>query len=622
MNSEELESLNLSSNKIKNINLSPLKNCQHLTSINLADNLLKKINLKHLPNSIAEIRLDYNQLTKINLEKLSSSELEVLNLSHNQLSEINFLLSKELRYVFKKLIINNNKLTEINLSSIMEFRELKTIKIDSDTHAYVKNYTFGHSVDHPKRTSPVLFKYIESIRADIYDGEEGTYHDIGNINFFEKNFLKFTNLKQLSISDELKKNKFHYLDKLTKLKNLVKLSLDGINSKNKRKIPFLPNITQLEIRFKDDNTSLDLNFISNFPNVESLKLLIRREKNINLEPLTKLLNLSKLSIGGNIFLNNVYFREAEDIDFSPLGKCKNLKCLRIHRVKGSELNLSSLHENCMLRTIVFDDVDIPRLDLSALTSCKELSTIVIRYSYIEKYVREPFREIDLRSLVNFPNLKTLILNDFKFINIDPILELKNLKILQIENCVCMVSTKSEKLLESSQLFKKIIVENNQILTNFEDKQIIHYKSKKSDADHEAAFREAFTILDDLYDRIDSGFKNNEELYLARNFNLTNRKELRDKIQEDFFAFEIVLDEEEKRIKNKKNELSKRYEIDYYQYSEEVEDYSKNLLREADRMKKFLKYSDEEVNEKLEKLLNKTEEIFQKFESLKTQAKER
>lgn len=127
-------SINLMSNNIKEVNGEYFKYFPNLKEVNLSYNKIEKIKLEH--NFIQDLKLHKNNLKKVDLKGLI--KLNNLNLWYNELLSLNdVVLPKSI----KVLELQHNKLTDLNwiwkLKKIeklkVEFNELEDIDLQSIT---------------------------------------------------------------------------------------------------------------------------------------------------------------------------------------------------------------------------------------------------------------------------------------------------------------------------------------------------------------------------------------------------------------------------------------------------------------------------------------------------------
>ena len=144
----DLKELNLSN---KNIDYEGLKDLvkikfKELNKLNLSENEITDINILERVNykKLKELNLSYNQISDINiLEKVNFHELEKLNLSYNQISDINLL--KKVK--FPELIELNlayNRLSNLNVLKKANFKALNILNL---SHNQISDITIFKKVN-------------------------------------------------------------------------------------------------------------------------------------------------------------------------------------------------------------------------------------------------------------------------------------------------------------------------------------------------------------------------------------------------------------------------------------------------------------------------------------------
>ena len=129
-----IETIDISGNKIEELDLFPFANLSKLKRLNLSRNMLKKLDLSPLSNckELTDINLSRNQFSEINLNSLIASlNLKTLDLSKNQLYSINL----EIVHFLPNLIniyLSDNQFKEIDLKPLSLCPRLKTLDISGN----------------------------------------------------------------------------------------------------------------------------------------------------------------------------------------------------------------------------------------------------------------------------------------------------------------------------------------------------------------------------------------------------------------------------------------------------------------------------------------------------------
>ena len=342
---KKLEILNISSTKIKTINLNENLKLQNI-SISLSNDekildLSHLINLKSLsignsgltsvklPQGIEYFTLEQNKISEINIP----NSVKRFNLNNNNLTHIeipegveeaeirrNKLETINVSSTVKKLFLNQNKITSITLPSGMEIAYLAENKIENVTlrgpvkHLGLERNNISH-IDLVEGIERLDLSYnkIEEItlpstlidlslnrnkisNIDLPDGiqyADLSYNKISNIDVRNK-----SNLVSLNLMD-------NYLEDID-VSNNPKLEVINFSLKNsKDTIDFSnnPKLREVEIRSKNKAKIKSLDF-SNNPDLHTLKL--------------GSLGLTNLNIDSNINLSNIdlYGNNLENIDLN------------------------------------------------------------------------------------------------------------------------------------------------------------------------------------------------------------------------------------------------------------------------------------------------------------------
>ena len=215
---KEIEELNLTYNKIYDINYISKIKLMQLIKLDISHNKINNINEFENCNfsQLIELRLSFNQINDINiLEKCDLSKLKFLYLSNNKITNIN-TLDKCNFYLLNELYLSNNEIEDISVLSNCNFNILQKLGLSENKINNIdvfssccfvelkKLYLYGNNIDNIDVFSKCNF--LELNELYLYN------NNINNIEVFEK--CNFTKLKELSLYN----NKIDNLDIINKLR--------------------------------------------------------------------------------------------------------------------------------------------------------------------------------------------------------------------------------------------------------------------------------------------------------------------------------------------------------------------------------------------------------------------
>ena len=125
----ELKELDLSINNISNIKLFTKIEFVNLEILNLSFNKISDINILEDVNlkQLKELYLNYNQIIDIKvLEKVKFNKIKIINLSHNQISDITILENVNFKEL-KELNLYYNKISDIKVFEKVNFEKLEAL---------------------------------------------------------------------------------------------------------------------------------------------------------------------------------------------------------------------------------------------------------------------------------------------------------------------------------------------------------------------------------------------------------------------------------------------------------------------------------------------------------------
>ena len=252
---ETLENLNLSGNKLSDINILDRVNFPELKELDLNNNEISDINpLKTVKfDKLEKLILNRNKISDINsLEKANFPELKELNLGSNEISDISVL--QRVKFVkLKNLLLNNNKISEIIVLKNVNFKKLEDLNLYKNN---ISDINIFKDVNFEKLKKLLLgnnnikdIKVLKDVNFDKIKTLDLEYNKINNIKIFENvdfknleilklgsneitdiNILKNVNFKENIKGLYLAKNKINDInvfDDIGKFKNLKTLTLVG-----------------------------------------------------------------------------------------------------------------------------------------------------------------------------------------------------------------------------------------------------------------------------------------------------------------------------------------------------------------------------------------------------------
>ncbi|MBN2228179.1 MAG: leucine-rich repeat protein [Candidatus Thorarchaeota archaeon] len=159
------------------------------------------------------------------------------------------------------------------------------------------------------------------------------------------------------------------------------VAFKGIRSGSEVELKIAKSAT---ILWLNDNSlsSIDLDDISEFNNIERIYLENNFLYNVDLSPLKNSSSLKWINISNN---------ELQKIDLQPLASCKSLAILELASNKLDDLDLSPLSECMGLSTLVLSDNNLRDIDLSPLRRCTNLQHIHLSGNNLEGVDLEPLR---------------------------------------------------------------------------------------------------------------------------------------------------------------------------------------------------------------------------------------
>ena len=322
----ELKEIYLSYDKISDIK--GLENFEfdkleilNLSSNNILNiNLLEKLNCKELK----ELNLSQNKISDIKiLEKVIFKKLENLDLRYNNLLDIN-IFEKVKFDNLKELNLSQNKISDINVLEKVKFNKLEILNLGFN---HISNIDVFGKV-----------KFEELKQLNLY------FNKISNINILEK--VKFSKLEILNLGG----NQIIIINILEKanFKELKQLNLSG-NDISNIKVLDKVKFNKLKILYLSKNRISDINILEkvNFKELKELYLYdnkisdIRALENVNFEKI-EILHFGINQISNINVLEKVNFKELKKLNLSQ-NNITDIKVLE--KVQFDKLEILNICKN-------------------------------------------------------------------------------------------------------------------------------------------------------------------------------------------------------------------------------------------------------------------------------------
>ena len=370
LNFNKLESIHFQNCGLIGKDISLLKNLvtSNLEYLNLSKNQIQDINKffeKDVFSNLKVLNLSNNNIVNISsLSKIKFNNLEKLFLNSNKIIDIECLLLNDNFDKLKLLDLSSNniqKLQKINIKSLEELHLLNN-EINSGINDFVANNNFSNKLDLDIQTDSVYFHFYNTLNID-----------------FE---YKIKNKKIEEFLNELNYNGIYY----------IQISGIGLNEKLKY------NINDCKLKFNNNkNGNLIICIISKFPfnnNVSSIdfsnnelinKDILLMQNYFN--PVLIDLDLSKNKINDiNVFFEkdslynlinlNMSHNNITDISLLSKSKLNNLKVLNLSFNKISNIDFLQLNTNFdKLETIDLSNNLINKLTTINIKTLKELKLL-------------------------------------------------------------------------------------------------------------------------------------------------------------------------------------------------------------------------------------------------------
>jgi internalin A len=374
---------------------------------------------KRIPSFVGFTNLQYldlshNQISEINgLNELT--QLQYLDLSHNQISEINGL-SKLTQLLH--LDLTNNRLSEIqSLNALMKIQYLDLSHNQISEIKNLNELTQLRSLNLSSNRINVVEGLNELIRLENLDVFDNQIREI-------KNLDGLTQLVSLSLSD----NQITNIEALSKLYQLEFLNLWGNQITDIKPLAELTNLNSLEL---SRNQIREINNLSSLTQLKELDL--SQNQIIEIKGLSQLTQLLSLELNSN----NI-------IEIKDLHQLTELKILELSYNQITEIE--NLNELSQLRSLLLSHNQIS--EIKNLINLTQLETLDLSRNKIS----------NIKNLDNLTQLKTLSLD------CNLIIEIENLNYLsRLHNLNLSFNQISEiKNLNGLEYLKELDISNNKI----------------------------------------------------------------------------------------------------------------------------------------------------------------
>ncbi|XP_028981782.1 chaoptin-like [Diachasma alloeum] len=452
-NLEKLEELNLSCNALHDITQQTFCKLINLKHLDLSHNEITEMpsGVFDMLASLATLDLSWNKLIKLPQYLFvarsdrgfvgNSMNLERLNLSHNELSEIPQRVFQNLTSLVV-LKLDNNKLLDI--PDLCNLKKLREVNLSGNAFYDINQQTFCNLTN---------LKYIDLSHNEIADIRHGVFDTLAPLTTLD---LSWNKIKKL------RRNWFNPGSDQVPVEHPMNLEYLDLSNNNMRKIPrwAFQNVTSLVILKLNNNVLKDIPNLCSLKKMEEFNFSHNDLQNISQNTFCDLLNLRHIDLAHNQI--NKITPEVVDIqrvsrsDQTPFANLTNLEYLDISNNNLSRIprqafeNLTSL---LILKLGNNELKNIPRLchlrkleklnlsgnalhDISQRTFCNSTNLTHIDFSHNE------IAEIIPGVFDKLSSLTTLDLSWNKLINVTKVGDsgaLQHLKYLNLAGNVLPVN---------------------------------------------------------------------------------------------------------------------------------------------------------------------------------------
>ena len=327
-------------------------------------------------NNILFLDLSFNKIQNINeLINIHLPNLLKLNLNDNQITDIN-ILSKLTYFNLEEIDLSNNKISDISCFSEVPFKKLKILILDSNLILNLevfKKVPFLETIEklsliNNQITDIKVFRDIKFKKLKEFDISNNSLNDINQINSLFMN-SKNSELEIISLNDI----KLYDISKIIKNESFINLKEIDLGNNKIKDISALSNsiFRNLVLLNLSDNDIKDISVLENVPfnDIKTLDLSYNEINDISILKKCKfeklyILNLCENKIVNIDILNECKFCNLFELNLS-FNKIKNIDVLK--DVCFFELEMISFRGNYINDIEVFKDVKIhylQEIDLS------------------------------------------------------------------------------------------------------------------------------------------------------------------------------------------------------------------------------------------------------------------
>jgi Leucine-rich repeat (LRR) protein len=347
--------LDLSANKIKTLKNEVFHGLINVTKLDLHLNDISQVEFKSFIdlNSLKNLNLDSNQISTLKNVQFNSN-LEVISLRFNLLSNLNEINSSSLKY----LNVSNNRLQEINSKKTF-LPNLEYLDLSQNRLISIKNESFLNM----NKLKHLNLSY-NKLDLESEFNNISYFHGLSHLITLD---LSFNEIKYLDSN-----RTFQYLNSL----KYLNLSNNRLNSLNAYVFGFLYNLSDLNL------ASNNLTFLNGrcFFNLRNMKKLILNNNQIN--------SIDFLQLNKND-LYNLEYLEVKENNITLINETHFQSCLDLSSLNLKSNPIESIHENTfkslkLLKTLRVSNTKIDSLFLNSNLKELDLSYLNASISNVEQ----------------------------------------------------------------------------------------------------------------------------------------------------------------------------------------------------------------------------------------------
>lgn len=384
--STDLETLDLSYNKLSHISEEVLAHLPSLISLYLQGNKLKSLSDSCFGSQkfLMSLYLQHNYIERLNMTLINLKQLKYLDLSYNYIRTISGYETNRLQ-ALEKINISNNVLQNIESNCFVQSANLQSVDLSFNLIVTpIENLMFSANIK---------LDYL-NLYDNLIPSIEG--------NSFKHNILTYLNLKNNKISGEIKDNTFAGLQNITEfdlsgqnitmIRNYGFADMEGLLNLNlsRNHINVIENASfyNLSVRIVDVsyNNISKLNFLSDslynlielYLNNNNIKILFKNT--FDKQNLLQKLDLSE---------NNLLIIEKNSL---PLENLQYLNMVNNHLV--GELRSNMLSPAKFLRSLDFSNFNITKISNKTFIDMPVLARLNLSHNAIDKIEPDNFIGMD------------------------------------------------------------------------------------------------------------------------------------------------------------------------------------------------------------------------------------